>query len=213
MLIVLIGLGTWQVQRLHWKEAVLAEIAAAEAADPIPLPPSPSPYTKVVVTGEFQYDRTAQYGSTVRDLARGTAIGSDQIVPLLRADGPPVLVDRGWIPDKRISPLDSPGGTVSVTGYIRPPSVSAWFNAPDNPAERLFYSMDPVAIGAALGIGHPAPFVLVALGRDIPGVYPAPALSLPRPPNNHLSYVVTWYGLAAALLAVFAVYARKVLRA
>ena len=34
MLIVLTGLGTWQVQRLYWKEAVLAQIARAEAAPP-----------------------------------------------------------------------------------------------------------------------------------------------------------------------------------
>ncbi len=31
MLVVLLGLGTWQVQRLHWKLGVLAQIARAEA--------------------------------------------------------------------------------------------------------------------------------------------------------------------------------------
>ena len=38
MLAVLLGLGTWQVHRLHWKEAILAQIARAEAAPPVPLP-------------------------------------------------------------------------------------------------------------------------------------------------------------------------------
>ena len=67
MLIILIGLGTWQVQRLHWKEAILARIATAEAAPAVPLAQHPSPYTKVSVAGRFLFDRTAQYGAEVRD--------------------------------------------------------------------------------------------------------------------------------------------------
>ncbi len=47
MLAVLLGLGTWQVQRLHWKRGLLAQIARAEAAPAVPLPANPEPFTKV----------------------------------------------------------------------------------------------------------------------------------------------------------------------
>ena len=57
-----------------------------------------------------------------------------------------------------------------------------------------------------------APFILVALGPAPPEGFPDPAKHLPRPPNNHLQYAITWYGLAAVLVVIFAIWSRKVLR-
>ena len=164
MLLVLIGLGTWQVYRLHWKQGILAQIAAAEAAPPVPLPPDPTPYTKVSVTGRLQFDLAAQFGAEVRDTRAGPTMGFFQIVPLERARAPTVLVDRGWIPQRREVPLDDPSGVVTVTGYVRPGDHPHWFSAADDEAARQFYTLDPKVIGAAVGVPDPAPFVLVALG-------------------------------------------------
>lgn len=211
MLTILIGLGTWQIYRLHWKERILARIAIAEAAPPAPLTPDPAPYTKVSVSGRFDFNRAAGFGAEVRDTRAGPAMGFYQIVPLERAGASTVMVDRGWVPQKRDAPLDDPTGVVTVTGYVRPGDVPRWFSAADDPAARQFYTLDPKAISAAVGVRDAAPFALVALGPST-GSYPAPAHSLPRPPNNHLSYVITWYGLAVALVVIFAVWARKALR-
>ena len=60
-------------------------------------------------------------------------------------------------------------------------------------------------MGAALGQAKVAPFLLVELGRDAPGVFPQPAEALPRPPNDHLQYAITWYGLGLVLLVMFLV--------
>jgi surfeit locus 1 family protein len=217
MLIVLIGLGTWQIDRLQWKAAILAQIAAAEAAPAAPLTPDPAPYTpppytKVSATGRFRFDRTAQYGSEVRDTRTGPTIGFHQIVPLSRPDAPTILVDRGWVPQTRTAGLDDPDGEVTVTGYVQPADRAHWFSAPDDAAARQFFTLDPHAIAAALGLTDAAPFTIVALGASRPETYPAPAENLPRPPNNHLSYVITWYGLAVALAVIFGVWVRKALR-
>jgi surfeit locus 1 family protein len=212
MMAMLIGLGTWQIYRLHWKERILRQIAAAEAAPPVPLGPHPSSYQKISVNGRFLFDRAAMFGAEVRDTNRGPTLGSHQIVPLVRQDGDPIiLVDRGWIPEKRDTPLNDPAAAVTVTGYVRPREIANWFSAPDDPAARLFYTLDPVSIGSALNIQAPAPFTVVALGTPAPGTFPIPAEHLPRPPNNHLSYVITWYGLAVALAIIFAVWVRKAL--
>jgi surfeit locus 1 family protein len=88
-----------------------------------------------------------------------------------------------------------------------------WFSATDDPFGRRFFTLDPSAIGNAIGLPGIRPFVLVALGSgaddEIVTHVPDPARHLPRPPNNHLSYVITWYGLALSLLVIFVVWARK----
>jgi surfeit locus 1 family protein len=211
MLALLLGLGTWQVQRLHWKQGLLAQIARAEATPAVALPAEPDPYSKVQVTGLLRQDLSASYGAEVRDTPVGPQLGSQLIVPLEREEGTAVLVDRGWAPDTRPRAIALPNGEVTLVGYVRPRDTPGLFSARDDPATRRFYTLDPPAIGAALGLPRVAPFVLVVMGPPPPERYPDPARHLPQPPNNHLSYAITWYGLAAALVVIFVLWARKVL--
>jgi surfeit locus 1 family protein len=210
MLVVLLGLGTWQVQRLAWKQGLLAQLDAAEQNAAVPLGAAPSPFAKVAATGRLRPDLAARYGADVRDTASGPTSGAQLVVPLERPGAPPLLVVLGWVPDHGALPPLPAGDAVTVTGYVRPAEQARWFSPADDPAGRRFYALDPAAIGRALGLTVEAPFTLVALGPPPPGgATPIPAEHLPRPPNNHLQYAITWYGLAAALLAVFVVYARK----
>jgi surfeit locus 1 family protein len=212
MLIVLLGLGTWQVHRLAWKEAILAQIAHAESAPPVALPAAPSPFIKVSVAGRLLAGKAAVFGADVRDTATGPALGALLIEPLQRDGAATILVDRGWVPLKGTKPVATPEGITQVTGYVHPGDTPGWFAAHDDIQGRHFYTLDPAVIGAALGLDHVAPFVLIALGAPPPEGLPIPAEHLPRPPNNHLQYAITWYGLAAALVVIFTVWARKAVR-
>jgi surfeit locus 1 family protein len=219
MLAVLLGLGTWQVRRLAWKEAILAQIAQAEASPPVPLAPSdavPPPFTKVAVTGTLMHDRSALFGADVRDTPAGPDLGAFLIEPLQRPGAPPLLVERGWVPVKRTTPVAMPQGEVTIAGYVHQADIPGLFAAHDDVVGRHFYTLNPAAIGAALGLERVAPFVLIALGPPpVPGApiaLPIPAEHLPQPPNNHLQYAITWYGLAAALVVIFAIWARKAVR-
>lgn len=206
MLAVLLALGIWQLDRLAWKTDLLARIDGAEAAAPTPLIDPPEPWTRVVATGRFDHSREAQLGIEVR----GNVLGTHLVVPLLREGRPPLLVDRGWVPLDRGAARTRPEGEQRVVGYIRPGERAGWFAASDDPASRRFYTADPAAIGAVLGIAAPAPYLLVALGeqRD----FPLPGRAMPRPPNNHLGYAITWFGLALSLIGVFLVFAWRRLR-
>lgn len=206
VLLVLLYLGTWQAQRLVWKTDILARIADAEASPALPLSAAPPPFTKVEATGHFDHGREALVGIEVR----GNTLGSRLLTPLLRDGAPAILVDRGWVPIERRQPVDHPEGQVRVTGWVRPGERAGMFSATDDTAGRRFYTFDPAVIGAALGLPQVAPFGLVALG-DARGL-PEPDRRLPRPSNNHLGYVITWYGLAVALIGVFLVWARRRLK-
>jgi len=210
VLAILIGLGTWQVQRLHWKTELLAHLAAAQAGPAQPLTASPEPWTKVFATGRLLNDREALLGLEVRN----AVLGAFLVVPLQRQDGPPLLVNRGWVPFEREARVNHPEGEVRVEGYIRPGESAGLFSATDDPAGRRFYTFDPAAIGAALGLPEVAPFALVALAPPgtPPAALPQPARHFPQPPNNHLGYVITWYGLALALVGVFVTWAHRRLK-
>jgi surfeit locus 1 family protein len=212
VLAVLLGLGTWQARRLVWKTALLDRIAAAEAGPPAPLGDGvPEPYARLRATGRFDHAREALLGVELR----GTTLGGHLLTPLLRPGGaPPLLVDRGWVPLARATPIDRPEGEVAVTGYARAADSRDWNSPRDDAAGRRFYLFDPAAIGAALGLPPPAPFGLVALAEPgvPPTVLPAAARSLPRPTNPHLGYAITWYGLAAALLGVLIAFLRRIAR-
>ncbi len=209
MLTVLLSLGTWQIRRLHWKQDIMARIALAEASNPIPLPPEPNQYGKVVVEGRLRGDLAVLYGAEVRETPTGPKMGGHLIVPMEREGKPLLLVDRGWVPLAPTAPLDLPAESVRLTGFVHPPDAAGWFSAHDNVAERHFYTLDPAAIAAALHLPDTSPFILVALG-DAPALrWPDPARHLPRPSNNHLAYVVTWYGLAGALIVIFLIWVRK----
>nr|WP_305123479.1 SURF1 family protein [Roseomonas sp. GC11] len=214
VLAILLGLGTWQWQRLEWKTALLARIAASEAGPPQPLTAAaPEDWSKVSATGRLRHDREVLLGISIRNGVMGAAL----LTPLERPGLPPLLVDRGWVPLERSAAIARPEGEIRITGYVRPSEARDAFAATDDPAGRRFYTMDIPAIGAALGMPGLAPYALVALlpeapAPEAPGALPQPARALPRPPNNHLGYVITWYGLALSLLGVFAVWARRRLK-
>ncbi|MFT8243325.1 SURF1 family protein [Roseomonas sp. BN140053] len=173
VLAILCWLGNWQVQRMHWKHALLAQIAAAEANPPIPLRDPATPFTKVRVSGRFLHDREVLLGAEVR----GPALGARLVTPLQREDGRILLVDRGWVPIQRDRPVSRPEGVVEVTGWVRPADERSSVSAADDPAGRRFFTFDPPAIAAALQLPAPEPYALVALA---PAATPA-AATPPRP--------------------------------
>ena len=198
------------MRRLEWKTRLLADIDAAETAPAQPLPASPGPFEKVYVDGTLRPD-AALYGSEVRDTASGPIIGAYLIEPLDRPGAPTILVNRGWVPTNGAVPPVA-AAAAHVEGYVRSADTPGLFSARDDPAGRRFFTLDPAAIGPALGVDRPAPFALVQLGTPQPSVYPQPATALPRPPNDHFSYALTWFGLAAVALVISVLQVRKTVR-
>lgn len=219
--IVLIGLGTWQVERKAWKEALIASLAERLAAPPETLPapatwpnldPADDEYRRVKFTAHF--DNAAEaliYGAASAFRPDVSGPGYWVFTPARLSDGGIVVVNRGFVPEDRKDPKSRAAGQVSgpvaIIGALRWPDTRHWFTPADDAAHNLWFSRDPQAIAAAKGLGAVAPLFVEMEAPAPPGGLPSPGKIVVNLPNNHLQYAITWYGLAAALAGVFAVFA------
>lgn len=217
---LLIGLGVWQLRRLAWKEGLLRAIAERTTAPPVPLPPAaawPSlkpddyAYRHVTVTGTFANDKEAHvFRPLSPETARGPYKGLGDLVltPLRLADGGVVIVNRGFVPENRIDPATRPAGqlagSVTITGLMREPEPRNLFTPADDPKANTWFTRDPAAVAAAFGLDGAAPFTIDADASPVPGGLPQGGETVLDIPNNHLSYALTWFGLAGGLCLVFA---------
>lgn len=212
---VLVGLGTWQVQRLHWKENLIATIEERRHSEPQPLAGVERIYA---ATGEVDYQPVRLSGTFLHDKEQfffatwKGATGYYVYTPLRLDDGRFVLVNRGFVPyelkDRARRPQGETAGPVTVTGLARNPLAGKPSSIiPDNdPAKNIFYWKDRDAMAANAGLepGRLVPFFVDADAAPNPGGLPEGGVTQIDLPNNHLQYALTWYGLAAALAAVFA---------
>jgi surfeit locus 1 family protein len=204
-LAVLLALGTWQVERLHLKVALIAEREAQLAAPPAPLPAAAEDwrawdFRRVTVAGEFEHERGQLFGVAAID----GRVGHHRLTPLVRAAGAAVLLDRGWVPADQADRAARLEGEVEITGIARYRGADrrGWFTPANQPDERLWYSYDLPALEAATGLAL-LPVVVEADATPNPGGLPLGGQTRFVLPNNHLHYAVTWYGLAAGLLVVY----------
>jgi len=211
--VILIGLGTWQVQRLHWKNGLIAEIEARVHATPITLANALAAvrrgedleYTRVTVTGRWMPGHE-------RYLWAPSASGSGWHVytPLKSADGPIVIVNRGFVPDARRDPASRPeptqAGEVTVIGLLRKPEERHLFTPDNDVAHNNWYWRDTDAMARSMfpKAGQEiAPFSIDAEAGSAPLPGPQGGVTRLQLPNSHLQYAVTWYGLAATLVGVY----------
>lgn len=208
---LLIALGVWQVHRWHYKDRIQREIRAAQLRPPVALPDRPGPYQKVALAGTWISDRAAFYGDQVRNSPLGPLRGGQLIMPFRRDNGDVVMVDLGWVRGTKPRPVPVPAGPAVVSGYVQAAQKFGPFAPHANRAARVFYKLDPRAIGAALGFAQAAPFTLIMIGPKPVAGGPIPAPGLPTPPNNSEQYALTWFGLALVVVFEYVFYVRKIL--
>ena len=221
---VLICLGLWQLQRLAWKQGVLAMVAQRIHAAPAAPPPESAwagfdaeaeNYRHVAVTGTFAHDREALvFRATGNGQPGFDGPGYLVLTPLLLAGGAAILVNRGFVPIARRDPASRAAGQVAgevtVTGLLRPAEPRNAFTPADNPAKGEWYSRDPAAIARHFGLARAAPFSIDAdAWPGNPGGLPLGGATVLAIPNDHLSYALTWFGLAIGLAGVWLAFCRQ----
>ncbi len=223
-LAILIALGIWQLQRLAWKEALIAEVSARVGAPPAALPLEADwqrlkaddyEYRHVSLAGDYDFAHQALVFRSL-EAPRGRYGGPGWLVltPLRRADGSAVIVNRGFVPDDKKAPFLAGGAAngpaqAEVTGLMRAPEPRTWFTPADDPAAGQWFTRDPAAIAAAMKLQRVAPFTLDAEAGSDPAALPEGGETILSFPNNHFSYALTWFGMALALAGVFIAFALR----
>ena len=214
VLALLVALGTWQVERLQWKENLIATINERVVSEPRSFAAIKAQWSEagdveywpVHMEGRFHHDGERHFFATYRGRT-----GYFIYTPFELDDGRFVLVNRGFVPfeikDASLRPDGQVQGRQSIVGLARnrlenkPSSL-----VPDNDiAKNIFYWKDLAAMVETSGVGTLAqyePFFVDANDAPNPGGLPVGGVTLIDMPNNHLQYAVTWYGLALALAGV-----------
>ena len=208
---VLVSLGNWQLERMAWKQALIDRMNARQAAARTALPPladwplmtaATDEYRRVQLTGNFLH-QFEQYWFTHNDKS---GPGVEVITPFALATGGNVLVNRGFVPMHLKDPKDRAAGqvagSVTMSGLLHWPGERKMFDPPDEPENNFWFVRDLNAMAENTGL-QVAPF-FVDSDRES-GVSGGPQGGQTRMnlPNRHLEYVITWYGLALALVIVY----------
>jgi surfeit locus 1 family protein len=214
-LAILLALGVWQVQRLAWKNALIASVEASLKGEAEPLfavqarllAGQSIAYAKLRLVGQYEQSP----GLLVFTTGNGGAAWS-----VVRAfnvkDGPTLLIESGKSL-KQAAPLP-PVGEVTVEGVVHVhPGYKGYFDPDNKPGSGQWYWWDVPAMMQAVAGSKLDRFTLALLPGN-PGteglIVDPPKVDLR---NNHLGYAITWFGLAAALLLMTGAFVGRISRA
>lgn len=219
--VICLGLGSWQMSRMHEKEALIARIADRAQLPAVPLPkvaewvgfdPEVWDFRHTSVTGTFRNDQTILVFTTLSE-PRGRLQGPGYWVmaPLVLEDGGVVWVNRGFVP-VGLRQTFADGGpsedeTVTVTGILRRPERSGVFTPGIDRADRIDFVRDPERF-AMISDKALTPVLPAYLDKNagVDGALPQAGETNFDIPNRHFEYVLTWYGLALASLTMLGVW-------
>jgi len=208
-LLILVALGTWQLQKVGPKTDLLARIEAGLNADPIALPlhvdnPLVLEYRSVMFDGV----RVGEKAARVFGLNRAGKPGYFIYAPVKRPLAVAVIVNFGWVPMEYKGEVNLPSGPLKVQGTLVRSAVPGVMTPENDAANGIWYTADVHALAAYFGLGTKEyyHFRIFADGVDEPNSLPLGGQVLINISNNHFQYMLTWYGLGLTLVGVYVVF-------
>ncbi|WP_027259845.1 SURF1 family protein [Leisingera aquimarina] len=205
-LAILIGLGTWQLQRMAWKEDILATIEARIAEEPVTVLPSDfdpevDKYRPIRLSGDIG-ENELHVLSSFKDLGPGFRVVSDFTL----ANGRKVLIDRGFV-TQADRPDDRYFGPAEIEGNLHWPQETDSYTPKPDWVDNIWFARDAEQMADYLGT-EPAMIVLRRNPQGEADLLPVP-VDTASIPNNHLQYSITWFSLAFIWAAMTVYFLRR----
>jgi surfeit locus 1 family protein len=216
-ILFMVGLSIWQLQRLQWKEALIASRVERTTAVAIDLPSAgtdltPLEFRRVSIKGTYDHAHEFFLAARSQNGNVGFWIGT----PFKTDRGELVLVNRGWVPEQKKLPTaraeGQVAGTVTLDAIIRLPQVKGYFQPENEPARNIWFYIDPKQMAAADALPMRPDLYLDADPTPNPGGFPIGGQTRIELPNDHLQYAITWALLALSLAGVYVIYHLKLER-
>lgn len=197
---ILVGLGTWQMQRLEWKRGILAEIESRIDGPFQDIPPlnavipERDRYTPVSLVGEIGDEELLVLVSQKR-----VGAGYRVISPYTLNDGRRILLDRGFTPvDQRDADRTRAEEEIEVQGNLHWPDDRTSSTPENDVSGNTWFARDIAPMAEQL---ETEPLLVIArnMSPADPGVTPLP-VDTSGIPNDHLQYAITWFSLAVVWL-------------
>ena len=201
-MILMLKLGFWQIERLEWKESILAQIDAQEAviAEETPLNlNNVAEYQRGYINGHY----LKKYAILIEPKTNDKGdIGYHLIYPFKTSDGHILLVNWGWHRGETF-PVPSYQKFTKLVGYLQHPPEKNRFSPANNPNQNRWYRIDIQQVEKFYDLKNIHQMVFHRLNTG------DSELSIPRPRNNHMQYAIFWFTMAGLLIALSVFYTFK----
>lgn len=207
---ILLMLGNWQLQRLEWKRELIANIEARTNAPPISYEEAVQrasagegmEYTPVSITG------TPIKGSEAMLFGTYDGAPGAYLFAAFQTDPEIVYVNQGFVPQVMLKQPDfgwRANEKRSVVGFFRyaedPSPPASWLKTKGKSVDGFWHIRDPESFAQDANL-ETWPFYIdefAVAGRE----WPKGGTTRLQFNNRHLEYALTWFGLAATLIAVW----------
>lgn len=204
--IILLALGQWQLQRLHWKNELIEQLQSAKQQSPVDI-------TGIKITPDMAWEKVSVTGRYRTEYSLSRIYGISGGVPGYRhlnifetVGGRILFVVRGFAPDRAgIKIAKIPKEQITLTGLLRSVGSESWITPAADLEKSIWYRRDLPSMAAIMNLqeNYEANFTLDLTIADTDKRWPKPVGAPPKPVNNHLDYALTWFGMALVLLVIY----------
>ena len=201
-ILVFIGLGTWQIVRLNWKNNLILEIENSLKNPPVELAQSNKEnFLKIKTSGVINFDKQI-YLYNLND--SGTP-GFEVINPITVGDEN-YLINRGWIPfEKKGAQEINVFDQKNIIGTLKLQGRKNIFK-PDNDLDKNYwFSLNREDILKFTGKNF-SQYIIYLDGNY---KFPRPKKITANISNNHQKYAITWFSLALSILLLYLYFRKK----
>ena len=199
---VFVGLGTWQIIRLNWKNNLILEIENSLKNPPVELVQSSKKnFLKIKTSGSIDFDKQI-YLYNLNDT--GTP-GFEVINPITIGDEN-YLINRGWIPfekkgTKEINFFDQE----NIIGTLKLQGRKNIFKPDNDLVENYWFSLNREDVLKFTGKNF-SKYIIYLDGNY---QFPRPKKITANISNNHKKYAMTWFSLAISILLLYLYFRKK----